>query len=144
VRRRRWRWRFTRRLIVGSAVILCIGGAAAAIKLNKKDVEKIEKQTGKKAEEMSEEELKAAMKELGIQSMELTEEDELVIDKAEQEDQSSAEKEKAAQPAASTSASSASEKSDYATELRQLAELHEQGILTDEEYEAKKKQVLGL
>ena len=33
---------------------------------------------------------------------------------------------------------------DYAAELQQLAQLKEQGILTEEEFEAKKKQVLGI
>jgi hypothetical protein len=33
---------------------------------------------------------------------------------------------------------------DYAAELQQLAQLHEQGILTDEEFEAKKSQILGI
>lgn len=33
---------------------------------------------------------------------------------------------------------------DYAAELEQLAALKQQGILTDEEFEAKKKQILGL
>ena len=33
---------------------------------------------------------------------------------------------------------------DYATELAQLAQLKDQGILTEEEFEAKKKQILGI
>ena len=33
---------------------------------------------------------------------------------------------------------------DYMAELEQLAQLKAQGILTDEEFEAKKKQILGL
>jgi hypothetical protein len=33
---------------------------------------------------------------------------------------------------------------DMATQLKQLAELHEQGILTDEEFTAKKEQILGI
>jgi hypothetical protein len=33
---------------------------------------------------------------------------------------------------------------DYMAELEQLAQLRDQGILTPEEFEAKKKQVLGL
>jgi hypothetical protein len=33
---------------------------------------------------------------------------------------------------------------DTAEEIRKLAELHEQGILTDEEFAAKKKQILGI
>ena len=33
---------------------------------------------------------------------------------------------------------------DYAAELQQLADLKAQGILTEEEFEAKKKQILGI
>ncbi len=33
---------------------------------------------------------------------------------------------------------------DYAAELEKLAQLKAQGILTDEEFEAKKKQILGI
>ena len=33
---------------------------------------------------------------------------------------------------------------DYAAELEQLAKLKSEGILTDEEYAAKKKQILGI
>jgi membrane protease subunit (stomatin/prohibitin family) len=33
---------------------------------------------------------------------------------------------------------------DYAAELEQLAQLKQQGILTEDEFEAKKKQILGI
>ena len=33
---------------------------------------------------------------------------------------------------------------DYTAELQQLAQLKQQGIITDEEFEAKKKQILGI
>ena len=33
---------------------------------------------------------------------------------------------------------------DYAAELQKLAQLKEAGVLTDEEFEAKKKQILGI
>jgi putative oligomerization/nucleic acid binding protein len=33
---------------------------------------------------------------------------------------------------------------DYAAELQKLAQLRDAGVLTDEEFEAKKKQVLGI
>jgi hypothetical protein len=48
----------------------------------------------------------------------------------------------AAQQAAAPPA--APEQPDYAAELEQLAQLKAQGILTDEEFEAKKKQILGI
>jgi hypothetical protein len=33
---------------------------------------------------------------------------------------------------------------DYTEELAQLAKLHEQGVLTDDEFAAKKKEILGI
>jgi hypothetical protein len=38
----------------------------------------------------------------------------------------------------------AAAESDYTEELAQLAKLHEQGVLTDEEFAAKKKEILGI
>jgi hypothetical protein len=48
------------------------------------------------------------------------------------------------QTSATDTETSASEESSYMDELQQLAKLHEQGILTDEEFAAKKAQILGL
>lgn len=139
--RRRTRRRVRRRIMVGGMVLLA--GGAVAYKLTKKDADKIEKQTGVSVEELSEEELVAAMKELGIQSVELTDEDKAVIQK---ETGSAPPK-----PTQSTSAPSATESEtrapgdeSYLEELQQLAKLHEQGILTDEEFAAKKAQILDL
>ncbi len=41
-------------------------------------------------------------------------------------------------------ASSAPAEPDYTAELEKLAQLNKQGVLTDEEFAAKKKQLLGL
>jgi hypothetical protein len=46
------------------------------------------------------------------------------------------------EPAAAAPAAPA--EPDYTDQLQELARLHEQGILTDEEFEAKKKQILGI
>ena len=48
------------------------------------------------------------------------------------------------QAAAAQAAPAAPAEPDYAAELEQLAQLKAQGILTDEEFEAKKKQILGI
>ncbi|HST16459.1 MAG TPA: SHOCT domain-containing protein [Gaiellaceae bacterium] len=50
----------------------------------------------------------------------------------------------AAQAAAAQQQAAAPAAPDYAAELNQLAQLKAQGILTDEEFEAKKKQILGI
>jgi hypothetical protein len=57
------------------------------------------------------------------------------------QDQQAYEQQMAAQQAAAPAAPAAP---DYAAELEQLAQLKAQGILTDEEFEAKKKQILGI
>ena len=87
VRRRRRRVRHrTRRLIRGTATILMVGGTAAAYKLNKSDVENIEQQSSKSADNLTEAELKAAMQKLGIKQLELTDEDETALDRADAEE----------------------------------------------------------
>ena len=60
---------------------MLLAGGAVAHKLTKQDADKIEQHTGTSVEELTEEELVAAMEQLGIQSIELTEEDEAIIAK---------------------------------------------------------------
>ena len=61
------------------------------------------------------------------------------------QDQAQYEQEMAAQQAYEAHvAQAAPAASDYAAELEQLAQLKAQGILTEEEFEAKKKQILGI
>lgn len=58
-------------------IILFFG--ALAYKLHRDDVRRIEKEVGKPAKDLTEEELKAAMKKLDIQKIELNQEDEEAI-----------------------------------------------------------------
>jgi Short C-terminal domain len=48
------------------------------------------------------------------------------------------------QPAETTATTPAASEPEYVGELERLAQLREQGILSDEEFEAKKKQILGI
>jgi hypothetical protein len=59
------------------------------------------------------------------------------------EDFSSPQDQPAAQAAEPAPAPAASEP-DYVNELERLAQLRDQGILTNDEFEAKKKQILGI
>jgi Short C-terminal domain len=59
------------------------------------------------------------------------------------QDQAQYDQEMAAQQAAQA-APAAPAQPDYTAELEQLAQLKAQGILTEEEFEAKKKQILGI
>ena len=59
-----------------------------------------------------------------------------------QQDQEAYDQQVVSQQAAAAAAQPAAP--DYAAELNQLAQLKAQGILTEEEFEAKKKQILGI
>lgn len=69
----RWRW-------VGPFLLLLFG--SQALKLHQRDVQTIEGDTGKRAEDLTEEELRAAMKRLGIQRLELTDEERAAVEGA--------------------------------------------------------------
>ncbi len=125
--------------MVGGMVLLAAGGTAAAIKLTQKDAQAVEQHTGASVEELTDEDLAAAMKKLGIKSIELDDNDRAVI--ASDANQASAAP-APAQPAAS--AAPAALEASYLDELERLAGLRDQGIITDEDFEAKKKQLLGL
>lgn len=72
-RHRRMRRRMRRRMIVGGAVILAIGSSAT--KMSQAEVQQVEQHTGMKAEDLSEEQLDAAMSELGIEGQEPTDQE---------------------------------------------------------------------
>jgi hypothetical protein len=93
--------------------------AFGAYKLSKRDAQRVEEYTGKKGEELTDEELEQAMDQLGIDKEQLDDADWAEIEKSD------------AQP-------------DYLFELERLSELHKEGVLTDEEFAAKKALVLGL
>jgi ribosomal protein L12E/L44/L45/RPP1/RPP2 len=135
---RRVRRRRRRRILVGGMVLLAVGGAAyGAIKLTQQDAERVEEHTGASVEELSEEELVAAMEDLGIKSIELTDDDKAIV---------ASETDQTAQPAPASAAAAAPAEPEesYLDELERLANLRERGIITEEEFEAKKKQLLGV
>ena len=127
---RRSRRRFRRRrLLIGGAVVLAAGAAGyAGVKLAQKDADQIEEYTGVPVEELSDEDLQGAMDELNIESMELDDQDYAAL-----------EAESGEAPAEGSEAAPS-----YLEELEQLAALRDQGIISDEEFEAKKGQLLGL
>ena len=130
--RRRTRRRMRRRTVmVGGFVLLAAAGTAAAIKLSKQDSQRIEEHTGMPPEELEDEDLNQAMKELNIQSQSLTEEDQAALGQESGE-------------AAAPQAAAAGGEESYLAELEKLGELRDKGIITDEEFEAKKKELLGL
>jgi hypothetical protein len=133
--RRRWR----RRIVVGGMVLLAAGGTAAAIKLTQKDADRIEQHTGASVEELTEEELVAAMEDLGIKSIELDDNDRAIITAEEGQAAPEAPPAQTAPPVAP-----AEPEPSYLDELERLADLRDKGVISEEEFEAKKKQLLGL
>jgi hypothetical protein len=130
-------------LLLGGMVLLGVGAAAAygAVKISQKDKDRIEEHTGESVEEMTEEDLVQAMKDLDIESIELTDEDKAAL--AAQQD--TAEVDGAtvtyeSQPGAAPAPAVPS----YLDELERLAALRDQGVITEEEFAAKKGTLLGL
>lgn len=134
---RRTRRRFVRRtVLIGGMVVLAAAGTSAAIKLSQKDAQQIEEHTGLPPQELEDDDLNQAMQELNITPQPLTPQEEAAL--AQQQSAPAAQA-----PSAPTPASPAGSQ-DYIAELERLAELRDKGILTPEEFEAKKKQLLGL
>ena len=134
-RHRRIRRRMRRRLIIGGAVVLAVG--TTAVKMSQKEVQQVEQHTGQKAEDLSEEQLDAAMGELGIEGQEPNDQ-EIAMLEAEDE---KAQAESAASPAASPAPAPAPQ-GDMIAQLERLGTLKAQGLLTDAEFAAAKAKIL--
>jgi hypothetical protein len=132
-RRRAFRPAAYRRPVVrrplGSLLIL---GATAGVayKLGQNQAQQIEEYTGYPPDQLSEQDLQAAMNDLNIQPEPLDDADRQAISDAQG----------APPPPAPASAS----QPDYIEELQRLDSLRDAGIITNEEFEAKKQQLLGL
>jgi hypothetical protein len=120
-RGRRRRGRRRRMLLVGGLV------AFGAYKMSKKDANRIEQHTGQKPEDMSDADLEKAMRDLHI----------------EKQTRTAADKEIAGEPAAASPGTPTGEV-DYLVQIEKLASLRDAGVLTEEEFSAKKSQLLGL
>jgi hypothetical protein len=80
---RRMRRRRRRRIVLAGFTVLAIGGMAyGTFKLATRDVQKIEQHTGKSADDLTENELVAAMEDLGIEKIELTDDDKAEVTRA--------------------------------------------------------------
>jgi hypothetical protein len=101
--------------------MLLVGGLVAfgAYKMSQKDADRIEQHTGTNPEEMTDAELEQAMQELGIEKELRTAED-------------------VEQGGATSSGGQAG----YLAELEKLAALHDQGVLTDEEFTKLKQRLI--
>jgi len=102
-----------------------VGGLVAfgVYKMSTRDAERIEQHTGIPPEEMTDAELEQAMDDLGIEQQ--------------RRDASDVEGGEPATPATGGAPS-------YIDELERLGRLKDEGILTEDEFEAKKRQIMGL
>ncbi|MCL4267382.1 MAG: SHOCT domain-containing protein [Anaerolineae bacterium] len=103
--------------------------------MSQQDAQRIEEHTGQKPEDLTEEQFEQALTDLEIDTDELTDAEVAAIEAADAEPAATA---TAPSPAAPTPPA------DYITQLERLGALRDQGILTNEEFEAKKKQILGM
>lgn len=119
-----------RTIVVGGMMVLAASGTAAAIRLSSQDAQRIQQHTGLPADQLEDQDLNQAMQELNIQSQPLTAEESAALNQQNT-------------PAAAPS-STGGNQADYISELEKLSELRNSGIITEEEFNAKKKQLLGL
>ncbi len=119
-RRRRRRRRRRRIMLVGGLIGFGI------YKMSKSDADRVQQHTGTPPEEMDDAELEQAMDELDIDKQKITADD--------QEEGGGSEAPTGSTPSGGSDLD----------QLQKLADLHEQGILTDEEFAAKKKQILDM
>jgi len=117
-------------MVVGGMIVLAASGTAAAIKLSQQDAQRIEQHTGFPPDQLEDQDLNQAMQELNIQSQPLSAEEQAALDQQNT-------------PAAAPTSAGAIQ-ADYLSELEKLSELRNKGIITEEEFNAKKKQLLGL
>ncbi len=109
-------------------MILLVGGLVAfgVYKMSKKDAQRIEEHTGTNPEDMTDEELEKAMADLNIEKQYRDDSDQEVSEGA---------------PAGESQGTT---EPSYLDELERLSNLKDDGIITEEEFEAKKKKLLGL
>ncbi len=109
--------------------------AYGAHKMSQKDAAKIQEHTGVDPEELEDAELEKAMRELGIEDQTAT-----------PEELAQAGGDAASEPpaAAPQAAAPSGDSSDYIAQLEKRASLRDAGIYTDDEFNAKKAQILEL
>jgi hypothetical protein len=117
-----------RRIIIGGAILIAAG--TSAVKMSQSEVQQIEQYTGQQAENLTEEQLDAAMSELGIEGQEPTDQEIAMLEAEEQN-------------TSPTPGSASAPQDDLITQLERLGTLKAQGILTEEEFTAAKEKLLA-
>jgi hypothetical protein len=83
---RRYFRRRTRRLLIGGAILLALRGTHRAVKLQQRDVHRLEDHYGRPVEELSEDEVDQGMQRLGIREMDMDEQDRAKVYQADKDD----------------------------------------------------------
>jgi hypothetical protein len=117
-------------MFVGGMMVLAASGTAAAMKLSRQDAQRIEQHTGLSPDQLEDQDLNQAMQDLNIQSQPLTAEEQAALNQQNTPNVSPT--------------SPVSNQPGYLSELEKLNELRNSGIITEEEFKAKKKHLLGL
>ena len=84
---RRYYRRRSRRLLLSGAVILALAGTHRSYKFRDDDVQRLENYYDRPAEDLTEDEIVHGMKKLGIQKIELDDDDQVKIYEADDEDE---------------------------------------------------------
>jgi len=116
-----------RRLVIGGAVLLAVG--TSAVKMSPNEVQQVEQYTGQRAEDLSEEQLDAAMNELGIEGQEPNDQEIAMLEAEDQKVQAA-------------SGNVPTPQNDMISQLERLGTLKTQGLLTDEEFAEAKAKIL--
>jgi hypothetical protein len=132
-----------RRLFVRGFSLLLVGGTA--YKIGQAQADQIQQYTGRPPEDLSKEELENAMEALNIEPQELNDEDKAAIEaEVINPDETPSASTPAQKTAPQSAAPAAQPERDYISEIERLADLRDRGILTEDEFEAKKKKLMGL
>ena len=107
---------------------------SAAYKIATDEVERLQGFAGRPPEDLSPQELEQAMDALGIPDRELTQAERAAVEAEATDTASWVPADERAAPASPT----------FENDLEKLASLRDRGIITEEDFRAKKKQILGL
>ncbi len=124
-RRRRTR---RRRVLVGGMMV--VGTGALAYKMGSSQKKQVEEASGTPIEEMTDEEIQQYVDKYNIQVEPLDAAEQQTVAQAGPVEEYDVDDEPAAP--------------DYTEELQKLASLRDSGVLTEEEFQAKKQQILGI
>lgn len=123
--------------------VLLGGDGSPVVKLKESDARRIQEEAGESPEDLEDSDLADSMRELGIQSLPLNNEDRKALGMPPVGPPTTAAPPPAAPaPLAATPAVGAAPSVEG--QLKQYANLRDQGLISPEDYEAKKKQILGL